>query len=108
MAAPQSCAVCHCDQKGLGRALLLFTYHTSLRSLSLKAVNGPENSEALSGHSFCFYGAECLEVQGQLGRLAGRVAEGGETKRRRAGERKKEGGRPYRSICDEAHLHNGT
>ena len=31
-------------------------------------------------------------MQGQLGRLAGRVAEGGETKRRREGERKKERG----------------
>lgn len=68
---------------------LLVTYHTSLRSVSLKAVNGPENNEALSGHSFCFYDTECLEVQGQLGRLAGRVVEGGETKRQRVGEKKK-------------------
>lgn len=64
-------------------SLLLFTYHTSLRSVSLKAGNGPENSEALSGHSFCFFGTECLEVQGQLGRLAARVVEGGESKRQR-------------------------
>lgn len=69
-------------------AFLLFTYQTSLRSVSLKAGNGPENSEALSGHSFCFFGTECLEVQGQLGRLAGRVAEGGESKRQGEGERK--------------------
>lgn len=45
-------------------------------------------------------------------RAAGKTSwEGGRGRgdqRRRAGERKKEGGRPYRSICDEAHLHNGT
>lgn len=76
-----------CNQKGLDWALLLFTYDTSLRSRRLMAVNGPENSEALSGHSFCFCDAECLEVQGQLGRLAGRVAEGGETKRREWGRK---------------------
>lgn len=75
--------------------------------MSLKAGNGPENSEALSGHSFCFFGTECLEVQGQLGRLAGRVVEGGESKRQRERERERRG-RPYRTICDEAHLHNGT
>lgn len=85
--------------------LLLLTYRTSLRSVSPKAGNGPENSEALPGHSFCFFGIECLEVQGQLGRLAGRVVEGGKCKRQR--ERKRRG-RPYRTICDEAHLHNGT
>lgn len=84
------------------------TFHTSWRSVSLKAGNGPENSGALSGHSFCFFGTECLEVPGQLGRLAGRVAEGGESRRQgERGERERRG-RPYRSICDEAHLHNGT
>lgn len=75
-----------CQTEGIDWAFFLFTYNASLRSVSLKAGNGPENSGALSGHSFCFFGTECLEVQGQLGRLAGRVAEGGESKRR--GERK--------------------
>lgn len=88
-------------------SFLLFTYRTSLRSLSLKAGSSPENSEALSGYSFCFFGTECLEVQGQLGRLAGRVVEGGKSKRQRERERERRG-RPYRTICDEAHLHNGT
>ncbi len=46
-------------------------------------------------------------MQGQLGRLAGRVVEGGESKRQRERERERRG-RPYRTICDEAHLHNGT
>lgn len=73
--------------------------------MSLKAGSSPENSEALSGHSFCFFGTECLEVQDQLGRVARRVVEGGKSKRQRERERR---GRPYRTICDEAHLHNGT
>ena len=90
-------------------SLLLFTFNTNLRSVSLKAGNGPENSEALPGHSFCFFGTECLDVHGQLGRLAGRVIEGGKCKRQREREReRKRRGRPYRTICDEAHLHNGT
>lgn len=75
--------------------------------MSLKAGNGPENSEALSGHSFCFFGTECLEVQGQLGRLAGRVVEGGESKRQREREREKGGVGPIgpfvmRLICTTA------
>ena len=49
-----------------------------------------ENSEALSGHSFCFFGTECLEVQGQLGRLAGRVEERGKSRRQRERERERE------------------
>lgn len=32
---------------------------------------------ALLGHSFCFFGTDCLEVRGQLGRLAGSVVEDG-------------------------------
>lgn len=62
------------------------TFHTSWRSVRPKAGNGPENSGELSGHSFCFFGTECLEVPGQLGRLAGRVAEGGESRRREGKE----------------------
>lgn len=86
-----------------------FAFHLSYK-FEISEPEGrkrPENSEALSGHSFCFFGTECLEVQGQLGRLAGRVVEGGKSRRQRERERERRG-RPYRTICDEAHLHNGT
>lgn len=79
----ESCTNVPNKRKRLGLLLFFFsTFHTSWRSVRLKAGNGPENSGELSGHSFCFFGTECLEVPGQLGRLAGRVAEGGESRRR--------------------------
>lgn len=77
-----------CQTKRNQLSFLLFTYHTSLSSVSLKAGSSPENSEALSGHSFCFFGTECLEVLGQLGRLGGEGGEGRVRDKERERERR--------------------